>query len=138
MILKRYETQNSNFQKVWDFYIKFYTAWLTINLLGLALVVQHIDVSNRWPVVAAFIIQNLLTSVTGFMVSRYSKDCSKELKNTYNQALREVTNSEDEFDDLKKSPVPEKIAVWGGIANGLACIFLAMCWLAINFIPKAN
>jgi len=134
VILKRYDTQNSNFQKVWDFYIKFYTAWLTINLIGLGLVVEHVEPASRWPLVVAFVVQNFLTAGTSFLVKNYSVKCSNELEQVYSVAVKEVSKTNDDLSEIVKSPVPAQLAVWGGFANGVACFGLTTCWLAVLFL----
>jgi hypothetical protein len=46
---KFYETSLQTFVSVWDIYIKFYTVFLTANVLGLGLAVEHLQHGHRGP-----------------------------------------------------------------------------------------
>jgi len=56
IVQKWYDETCLQLRNAWDIYIKFYTVFLTVNILGLGLVVQHIDSpGKRWPIVVAFL-----------------------------------------------------------------------------------
>jgi len=119
------------FAMVWTIYIGFYTAFLSANVLGLGLTVQYIHLGNRFWVVVAFTIQNLLTAATSIGVARYGTEADKKLK----QVAHLLTDRTDNSVARTSSPIPIQLSRFAGYANCIGCITLIVCWIAVNSIP---
>src|SRR5690348_3775886 len=91
------------YTKVWEIYIQFYTVFLTANVLGLGLAAEHIGLGKRGPVVAAFILQNVLTVATSLGVAAYGNVAHKNLSEV---AVVLAGSSPGVPPEVKGSPVP--------------------------------
>ena len=125
MAKKKYDEINRYCRFCWDMYLKFYTVFLTMNVAGLGLVVQYIDINRRWPLIVAFAIQNTLSAITAVSMGLYSRSVASQLI-----ALRHQITGVREFDPPASS-VPAQLMWWAGLANAIASITLVFCWVAI-------
>ena len=71
----QYQEIGTFFRTVWDFYLKFYIAFMTLNFTALGLVIQYMDPKHRGPVVISFVVQNLLAAATAIGVAALFKTC---------------------------------------------------------------
>lgn len=140
LLRKQYEEYMLQLRTTWDLYLKFYTVFLTINVIGLGATVQHITQANRWPVVLAFIVQNLVSSITAIRVGFSAKTTQHDIQEVSN-AMVHIDESKNDYDSLKevatKSPIQTNLALWAGIANFISHITLIICWLAVLWIPSS-
>jgi hypothetical protein len=119
------------FIHAWDLYVKFWTVFITFNVVSLGFA-SRIPVGGRSVVVAAFVVQNLLTLGTSFWIARYSKDTDKKLSSLASHLAGANT---DVAEVAKGSPVPTRLAAWGGYANCIASICLIVCWVVVLRVP---
>jgi hypothetical protein len=122
------------FTRVWDLYVKFYTVFLTVNILGLGLALQHIDRGNRLPVVLAFVLQNVLTMGTSLVVAHYSIETDKKLIRLTSFLQESGDAPRAAVEALQGSPVPTKLARYAAYANCVASACLIVCWIVVNHI----
>jgi hypothetical protein len=121
------------YTNVWDIYIKFYTVFLTANVLGLGLAAEHIAFGKRWPVVIAFMLQNVLTVATSLGVAAYG-DVVHENLSKVAEVL--VGSSPGVAKVLKGSPVPTTLSRYAAYANALGCASLIVCWYFAATLPN--
>ena len=139
-VLKKYfEEHCQNLRHSWDLYIKFYTVFLTINIVCLGATVQHISQGNRWPIVFTFIIQNLISTITAILFGRNTKSTASKVTNV----AKAIIKSEQERIDatelkeiIDSGPIPSQLGIWAGWANAASHIALIFCWCAVLFIKK--
>ena len=104
------EKINNQFLGVWSIYIKFWTAFLALNMVAVGLVVEK--VAKGKPLIClAFAVQNLLAILTAVGVAIYSNSVCKELESPLSTV--------------------RTLGVWGGVANGLSGIALILVWIAV-------
>jgi len=136
LIQKKYEIQNQNFQKAWDFYLKFYMAWLTVNMAGLGLVQKFlVDKSSpdaHWPIAIAFIIMNLMTIGTSIFMGKYTTTCAVELRQMLEVMLEVIGSGLTSEFDVSKPPFPVKSAIWAAAGNAAGLFALIGCWIFIS------
>src|SRR5580698_4937053 len=127
LLKKRIEEIGTTFRAVWDYYIKFYTVFLTFSLGAMGWLVQHTEaeaVAHHHVVIAVvFIGQSLLTAATSAGVALYSHQTAA------NQLTLEKTllSTEPMPKALKiAQAIPVKLALWSGFANTVA--MLGMAW----------
>ncbi|MCP5133687.1 MAG: hypothetical protein H6976_08800 [Gammaproteobacteria bacterium] len=130
---KQFEERNQNYRTVWDLYLKFYTVFLTVNIIGIGVVVQHVPQKQRLPIIAAFVIQNLLSAGTAYCIARFSKEASAELEEFCQQFAPEST-----VEILTKSPLPALLGFRAGWANVWSHMAFIICWVGLWWVPLAN
>lgn len=130
----QYEERNQNYRTVWDLYLKFYTVFLTMNIVGLGVVVQHVkSIEPRWWIVAAFTVQNLLSAGTAFWISRFCTDASNEVERLSSAILSGSDAVEDELRKLlKSSPLPAWLGVYAAWANLISHFALISLWIGVG------
>jgi hypothetical protein len=121
------------YARVWDIYIKFYTVFMTANVLGLGLVAERIH-EHKWPIALAFSIQNLITMGTSIGVARYSRDTDRRLTSIANHLMASGSAQGAADEVIKGSPVATKLSQWAGYANCVASTCMIGCWIAITLI----
>lgn len=125
------------FRTVWDLYLKFYTVFLTFNITALGLTIQFVKGSDqRLVLVLAFILQNVVASITAARISVFSVDCSKRMA----EVAAEYIKSEGAGlpDDLKKPTIPGDLGRWGGLGNLLGHLLLIASWIAALFVNQPS
>lgn len=128
---QHYQESCTTYRTVWDIYMKFYTVFLTTNVVGVGLVVQHVETRHRWPIVLAFLIQNLASSVTAFQIAIYSRGESESLSR-----LARAMTKEGAVDSQSTSPLPGLLASKAAIVNLVSHLALCLCWIPLPWIPK--
>jgi hypothetical protein len=121
------------YARVWDLYIKFYTVFMTANILGLGFVTERIH-AHRWPVIAAFCIQNVLVIGTSVRVAIYSGQTEEKLARVATFLAGPNADPTSVKDVVAGSPVAGKLSKWAGYANCAASVCMIGCWIALNFI----
>lgn len=53
LLAKQFEERSTNIRTAWDIYIKFYVAFLALNVAGIGAVVQYVEIKSRGPIVYA-------------------------------------------------------------------------------------
>ena len=122
------------YRVVWELYLKFYTVFLTVNLVALGVTVQHIQVEARWPIVWAFILQNVVSLGTAVAVGMFSLSTTKR----HDALLKQVIESSPEnkkFESLAGCPVPGQLGGFCALANVASHVLLMVVWFAIMDIP---
>ena len=132
VLRKQYEERVATFRTAWDLYIKFYTAFLAMNVAGLGVAVQYIEQQRRWPIVTAFVCQNVLTCATSVAIALYSRALSKHLASFVQAALVDCDPRVQKF--AAGTPIPGVLAAWSGWANAIASLALSGCWIAVPWI----
>jgi len=130
---KQFEERNQNYRTVWDLYLKFYTVFLTVNIVGIGVVVQHVPQQQRIPIIAAFVIQNLLSAGTAYFIARFSKEASAEVEELCKRLM-----PEDSPELLAKSPLPALLGFRAGWANVWSHMALIICWVGLWWVPLAQ
>jgi hypothetical protein len=133
------------YARVWDIYIKFYTVFLTANVIGLGLVVQHVPV-HRAPICWAFICQNIVTLVTSLSVGIYSRKTDESLVSLTDYLVR-IDNEaaeqkgqrvhDNSFIHTLRSPVAGRLSMWAGVGNCVATVCTIVCWIAVLHLPPS-
>lgn len=119
------------FRTVWDMYLKFYIVFLTVNGAALGLTVEKVETRVATVVIAsAFIAHNLLAAGTALFISKYSIDISRRSR----EIALFATGGKALPDVLLESPLPSRVAWWGGLANFLGHVVFVALWLATIFI----
>jgi len=129
---KQYEERGQNYRTVWDLYVKFYTVFLTVNIVGIGVVVQHVAQTQRLPIIVAFIVQNLLSAGTAYYVAQFSKTASAEV-----ESLSRILVPQNDEALLRSSPLPARLGEYAAWANLLSHVALIGCWIGVWFIPLA-
>ena len=121
------EDLGTHFRAVWDLYIKFYTAFLTVNVSALTLTVQFIDVAKRGPIIFTFAILNLAEFVTALLLGWYSKSVAKRQKRISCELLS-IDHETGKLNHLTDSAIPGNLASWSAYIGALSHILLMICW----------
>jgi len=128
---KHFDELSLQLRSVWDLYLKFYTVFLTFNILALAAVVQHIARDNRTIIVVALVLQNLLSGITAVCIGCFSKDSARRLEDVTLYLLREAPENSQRPPFSNHSPIPGRLGFWSGVANAVSHLTLIGCWIAV-------
>jgi hypothetical protein len=134
---------SQQFRMVWDIYIKFYTAFIVVNMTGLGLVAEKIErLETKRVIMWAFIFQNVLSGLTALAIAAYSHDVDDRMSKllTARVAMAQAATPETPSEQaarpyaplLVRSTVPGPLGVWGGAANALGHVFFVVCWIAVG------
>ncbi len=124
-----YETRARYVEVVWEMYLKFYTVFLALNITGIGLAVQHLETSSRWPIAAAFLMQNALSFGTAVSIGRFTKTSSDSLKKSGDEMAPTASAS------LTDSPIPGALGLYCGWANAVSHVALSAVWISTLFGP---
>jgi hypothetical protein len=130
LAFEQYRELNSNFRSMWDVYIKFYTVFLTANVISIGVVIDRVDPANRPLIAAAFIAQNILAALTSAGLAAYSRTCRARLAAAA-ELLTPVPIDSRQATALRRAPIPDVLGMWAGIANTIAHLALIAVWLII-------
>jgi hypothetical protein len=120
------------FRTVWDIYIKWYTVFLTFNILALGVTTEHLKGRSVQVVAMVFVAENIISLFTGIQIARFSAATKKQAS-----AIAKWIASSDAPplsmppDDVLDCPIPGALGRWSGLANSLSHLFLIACWIAI-------
>lgn len=129
---KIFNETNEQFRTAWGLYLKFYTVFMTANVAGIGLTVEFLSGVGRAPVIIAFVVQNVMSLLTAYYMTRFSSETSKRLESiTRSQLTKDERNAHP---NLLAAPTPEKMAVWSGRANVVSHVAMIGIWLALFFI----
>lgn len=132
LLKTRYTETQNNFRTLWDFYLKFYTVFLTANVAALAWVYSHaVDEGSRWPVAIAFIIQCSLVLTTSALMALQSTQVTNRTKEIVSE-LGRLANARGETWDSNavfNIDLPVRMARYSGWANCLGVSTLGCIWL---------
>ena len=131
LALEQYRELNANYRSVWDIYIKFYTVFLTANVLGIGVVIDRVDPENRPLIAAAFIAQNLLAAATAAGLAAHGRACGRRLEATAATLLPPDAEGMPPRGSLRLPPIPDTLGTWAGVANVLSHLFLIVIWVAV-------
>lgn len=111
---------NEQCLRAWDIYIKFFSVFLTVNIIALGVVIEKVDsTSGRLMISIVFAGENLLALVTGVAMTRYTARVADEVVRGGRAPLA----------------LFGRLGRWGGIANSVGHVLLFAAWVAINFAP---
>ena len=77
---KYFDEISLQFRTAWDIYIKWYTVFLTANVLALAGAVQYVEPDNRLIVAITFCIQNVLALLTAVYMALFSRRTAERIR----------------------------------------------------------
>lgn len=132
LLKKHCEETYTNLREVWKLYIQFYTAFLTLNVLGLGYA-QGITSGKKWPIAMAFIMQNVVSAGTAISVALYSKRVIEEINELVLHA-NSVGEQEDEALSLLARAISNstslpKVMKWAAYANFVTHPAFILCWI---------
>jgi hypothetical protein len=105
---------NAQFVGAWTIYNTFYMAFLTVNFLALALVVEKVKDPFAYRLICfAFVFQNGVSLITAIMIICYS---------------RRVGAAFDQGGLIGVLAYSKKLAIWGGTANASSHILFIFLW----------
>jgi hypothetical protein len=133
---KYFDELSLQFRTVWDIYIKWYTVFLTTNVVAIGAVVQYVIPENRGVLVFAFAAQNALGLMTALFIGRFSRTTAKRMVLIAALIVADPNESSDSIlpVQLRASPLPGNLGFWSGIANAIGNVTLMACWIALLFI----
>lgn len=131
--LEQYREINTNFRSLWDIYIKFYTVFLTANVVGIGVVIDRVDAANRPLIAAAFVAQNLLAAATAAGLASYGRTCRRRLEDA---AMLFIPSGWDHERAaiLRSPPIPDTLSKWSGVANAVSHVILMAIWILVAMI----
>jgi len=132
-LTKKYLDEYSlQFRTVWQLYLTFYVAFITMNGGALGLTVQYVSGGNARKIIAAtFIFQNVLAAGTAINIARYSRRVAAQYQRVTQLPI---------FDDvagsaaLQESPIPGKRGQWSGLANLVGHILFIALWVVVSLV----
>jgi hypothetical protein len=129
-LFKQFEERNLTIRTAWDIYIKFYVAFLTLNVAGIGVVVQSVQLPSRGPIVYAFAMHNLLAIGTAVFIWRLTKQLNAEV-----EEIAEQIRTRESISLLKnqrvslQAPTPRNLVLYSAIGNAITHIGLIACWI---------
>lgn len=137
-----FDETSQQFRTTWTIYISFYTVFLTFNITALGLTIQYVVTSNRWPIVIAFVLQNINSMVTALRISKFSLHSSERMSSLARE-LADASNGTTTLEVapikcLSDEPIPGRLGYWAGQANAIGHLLLVGCWIAALFIPMVK
>ena len=128
---KYFDEVSLQYRTIWDLYIKWYTVFLTANVLGLGATVQYVHSGKRTWIVVAFVVQNMLAASTAVAIALYSRSSARRMTELASLIVSFGPPHESLSPELRKSPFAEDLAFFAGLANALGNISLSVCWIAV-------
>jgi uncharacterized membrane protein YqjE len=129
-LVKQFEERNLTIRTAWDIYIKFYVAFLTLNVAGIGVVVQYVQLPSRGPIVYAFAMHNLLAIGTAFFIWRLTKQLNTEVEEIAEQLRdREGVNLNRRQLVALRAPTPRNLVLYSAIGNAITHVGLIACWI---------
>lgn len=116
------------FRATWEAYLKFYTVFLTVNMVAVGVVMEVRDAETTLAVIVIiFLIQNLVSLGTALGIVWYSRNVSREVRQHFyaiapSLAVKASVNS----------PLPGPLTIWGGTANAIGQLALIGAWLYLG------
>ena len=127
---EQYREHATSFRSSWDIYIKFFTVFITFNVIAIGAVLERVAPTNRPLMSAAFIAQNLLAAGTALGVAWYSRRCKEQMERTADVLLASAGDPATRA-ILREAPIPANTGVWAGVANFIAHVTLIAVWILI-------
>jgi hypothetical protein len=134
---KFWDEVSLQYRAVWDLYLKFYTVFLTFNILGLGVAVQHIPTDRRLVIVVAFVLQNALSMVTALFVAHFSNSTARRIEEISAFIARDGDPQSEELrlpPQLSESPLPGRLGFWSGCGCAFSHLTLVGCWIATLYM----
>lgn len=127
---KQFEERNLTIRTAWDIYIKFYVAFLALNIAGIGVVVQYVNLASRGPIVYAFSMHNLLAIGTAYFIWRLTSQLNSEVEQIAEQvrAREDIQLTPTQRVSLR-APVPRNLVLYSSIANAVTHVGLIACWV---------
>jgi hypothetical protein len=129
-----YEETLKVYSTAWSLYISFYTVFLTANVAGLGIVLEYVPRGDKWPIALAFGIQNVITAVTSFSMSKYSLETSDKLSAIAHSMVTTAPGDPCADSVVQGSPIPESLSKRAGYGNCFACCCHIGSWVAVCLI----
>lgn len=146
LLKHRLEELGTTFRTGWDIYIKFYTVFITFDLTAMAFVG-----SLRWSTTGpasvlslprsgtpihvlsiVFIGQSLLTAMTSFGMSLYTRHAKRDYDALECALLGSAGRSAVL---IETKPLPTGLAQWSGVANAVAMLGIIVAWVYVGLLP---
>jgi hypothetical protein len=130
LAFEQYRELATSFRNTWDVYVKFFTVFITFNVIAIGAVLERVDPANRPLMAAAFIAQNVLAAGTALGVAWYSRGCKQQLERTADVLLADASDPAARA-ILREAPIPGTTGIWAGSANFIAHLTLIAVWLLV-------
>jgi hypothetical protein len=119
-------------------YLKFYTVFLTINVVALGVTVQYIQGFNRVPIVGVFAMQNAVCILTAIKIAGFSRSTSDRIR-TLCEDIAGVKSSGDDASSAQMrhvtdSPAPGEFGYWAGVVIALGHATMVVTWICLMAI----
>ena len=140
LLRKNVEEISQNFRTVWDLYLKFYTVFLTFNIVAMAwLFGDKNRIAEGKPlyfIVAVFAVQCVLTGITSGLVAVYSKKTEAMLDKAQKKLLAYAKEEAADEPLDYNGGLPVALGQWGGWANCSSSFLLMIAWVGLATIAK--
>jgi hypothetical protein len=125
------------YRTAWDLYLKFYTVFLTVNILAIGTTVQYISQGNRWPITVIFVGSNLIGIATSAFMARFSYISGKRYEDICRLYIESSTEAQhNKLAGLGSAPLPGWLGNYCGYACVMNLLLFAICWVMILWIPS--
>jgi len=134
---KFWDEVSIQYRTLWDLYLKFYTVFLTFNILGLGVALQYIPTDRRLVITVAFILQNALSMFTALSVAHFSHISAGKIESISAFIARDLNPHSQELrlaPVLSESPIPGRLGFWSGCGCAFSHLTLIGCWIATLYI----
>jgi hypothetical protein len=135
-LYKQYEEVNQNFRTVWQLYLTFYTANLTINVAALAFVSGGTPGESPrligW-VAFAFVAIDLLVVGSTLFIRNYTRGAVAHAQWVAQDIVDFAAAQGEQIDSAKcfRSTLPAKLCEWVCWANAAGMLLVSAVWIAM-------
>lgn len=133
------ELLGDQYKTVWDVYIKFYTAYLAMQIVAIGATLQFIQDGDAKGLIAiVFIAQNALSGFTAIAISCYSWSVHRRGLRLSRALLALDGAGESSVKQPLSLPLATRLGIVAGIANAISHLLYAVCWKAVTPLPLAQ
>jgi hypothetical protein len=124
------------FRAVWDYYIKFYTVFLTFSVAAMGWLLTRdgndsVPKKIHYVLAIVFIAQSMLTATTSASIALYSRRVGREHARVEGDMLGAVAAPSAL---IGTGAIPVDLAMWSGWANAVAMLGMSVAWAYIGFV----
>jgi len=134
LLRRQFEERGTTVRTLWDIYLRFYAAFLALNVTGIGVVVATLeDPLDRWPIAIAFALHNLLTVGSVWFITNNSRELIVEMEDLA-KALGSDSKAEMLPGAALKAPLPLKVIRYTGPANMITHIGFMIIWVLLPLL----